>query len=79
MPAALSSNDRSTYQVKVATRGDPHGEGVPARPAFSDSNPQVMHTNKTPHSGPVPSADSLNVLDAYSAWWRTPEGDAWAK
>jgi len=27
----------------------------------------------------VPSADSVKVLDAYFAWRRTPEGDAWAK
>jgi hypothetical protein len=33
----------------------------------------------TPHTGPVPSAESLKSLDAYSAWRRTPEGEAWAK
>jgi para-nitrobenzyl esterase len=27
----------------------------------------------------VPSAESLKALDAYFAWRRTPEGDAWAK
>jgi para-nitrobenzyl esterase len=39
----------------------------------------VMHFNKTPHTGPVPSAESLKVLDAYFKWRRTSEGDAWAK
>jgi len=27
----------------------------------------------------VPSAESLKTLDAYFAWRRTPEGEAWAK
>jgi len=29
--------------------------------------------------GPVPSAQSLEVLDAYFTWRRTAEGEAWAK
>ena len=53
--------------------------GVPAWPAFSDSNPQVMYFNQNPHPGPVPSAEALKVLDDYFAWRRTPEGEAWAK
>ncbi len=69
----------STYWVNFAKRGNPNGEGVPAWPAFSDSNPQVMYFNQTPHSGPVPSAESLKSLDGYFAWRRTPEGEAWAK
>lgn len=31
------------------------------------------------HRGPGPSAESLKSLDAYFAWRRTPEGEAWAK
>ena len=69
----------STYWVNFAKRGDPNGEGLPVWPVFSDSNPQVMHFNQTSHPGPVPSAESLKVLDAYFAWRRTPEGGAWAK
>jgi para-nitrobenzyl esterase len=69
----------STYWVNFAKRGDPNGEGLPAWPVFSDSNPQVMHFNQTSHPGPVPSAESLKVLDAYFAWRRTPDGEAWAK
>jgi para-nitrobenzyl esterase len=38
-----------------------------------------MYFSQTPHTGPVPSAASLKVLDAYFAWRRTPEGEAWAK
>jgi len=39
----------------------------------------VMYFSQTPHTGPVPSADSLKALDAYFAWRRTPEGEASAK
>ena len=73
------SDAMSTYWVNFAKRGDPNGEGVPAWQAFSDGNPQVMYFNQTPHMGPVPSAESLKSLDAYFAWRRTPEGEAWAK
>jgi len=69
----------ATYWTNFAKTGDPSGTGVPLWPAFSDANPVVMYFNKTPHTGPVPSAESLKSLDAYFAWRRTPEGDAWAK
>jgi para-nitrobenzyl esterase len=73
------SEAMATYWTNFAKTGDPSGNGVPAWPAFSDSNPVVMHFNKTPHTGPVPSAESLLSLDAYFAWRRTPEGETWAK
>ena len=73
------SDAMSTYWANFAKHGDPNGEGVPAWPTFSASNPQVMYFAQTPHIGPVPSAESLKVLDAYFAWRRTPEGEAWAK
>jgi para-nitrobenzyl esterase len=69
----------ATYWTNFAKNGDPSGEGVPVWPAFSDANPVVMYFSQTPHTGPVPSAESLKSLDAYFAWRRTPEGDAWAK
>jgi para-nitrobenzyl esterase len=73
------SEAMSTYWVNFSKRGDPNGEGLPTWPAFSDRNPQVMYFHQKPYLGPVPSADSLKVLDAYFAWRRTPEGEAWAK
>jgi para-nitrobenzyl esterase len=73
------SEAMATYWTNFAKTGDPSGTGVPVWPAFSDANPVVMHFNKTPHTGPVPSAESLKSLDAYFAWRRTPEGNAWAK
>jgi para-nitrobenzyl esterase len=69
----------STYWVNFAKGGDPNGAGVAAWPAFSEHSPQVMYFNKKAYPGPVPSADSLQVLDGYFAWRRTPEGEAWAK
>jgi para-nitrobenzyl esterase len=73
------SEAMATYWTNFAKRGDPNGEGVPAWPAFSDSNPVVMYFAQTPHTGPVPSAGALKVLDAYFAWRRTPEGEAAVK
>jgi para-nitrobenzyl esterase len=73
------SEAMSTYWVNFAKTGNPNGAGLPAWPDFSDRHPQVMYFSQTPHPGPVPSADSLNVLDTYFAWRRTPAGDAWAK
>jgi len=32
-----------------------------------------------PRGRPVPSAESLKVLDGYFTWRRTPDGEAWAK
>jgi len=68
-----------TYWTNFARYGDPNGEGVPGWPAFSDANPVVMYFSQTPHTGSVPSAESLKSLDAYFEWRRTPEGEAWAK
>jgi para-nitrobenzyl esterase len=72
------SGAMSTYWTNFAKHGDPNGKGLPAWPAFSESTPRVMHFAQTPCIGPVPSASSLEVLDSYFAWRRTPEGEAWA-
>ena len=69
----------ATYWTNFAKYGNPNGEGVPEWKPFNDAHPEVMYFSKTPHMGPVPSAKSLKVLDAYFKWRRTPEGEAWAK
>lgn len=69
----------ATYWTNFAKRGDPNGAKLPTWPAFSDANAVVMYFSQTPHTGPVPSAESLKVLDAYFSWRRTPEGETWAK
>lgn len=73
------SEAMATYWTNFAKHGDPSGKGVPEWPAFSDANPVVMYFGQTAHTGPVPSAESLKSLDAYFAWRRTPEGEAWVK
>lgn len=73
------SDAMATYWTNFAKTGDPNGKGLPAWPAFSDSDPVVMYFSKTPRTGPVPSSEALKVLDSYFRWRRTPEGEAWAK
>lgn len=73
------SDAMGTYWTNFAKYGDPNGKGVPQWPAFSETNPTVMYFSQTPHTGPVPDAASLNVLNEYFKWRRTAEGEAWAK
>jgi para-nitrobenzyl esterase len=73
------SDAMATYWTNFVKNGHPNGNGVPVWPAFNDANPVVMYFNKTPYTGPVPSAEALKTLDAYFTWRRTPEGEAWAK
>jgi para-nitrobenzyl esterase len=73
------SEAMATYWTNFAKTGNPNGEGVPEWPAFSDSAPAVMVFGPAPHVGPVPSLESLKVLDGYFKWRRSSEGDAWAK
>src|ERR1017187_1635189 len=70
------SDAMAAYWTNFAKREDPNGKGVPAWPAFSAGNPVVMYFAGTPHTGPVPSEESLRVLDKYFAWRRSPEGAA---
>jgi len=75
--------DAETVRILAAdsylNRSYTNGASVPTWPQFTENDRQVMHFNKKPHPGPVPSASALEVLDTYFAWRRTPEGDAWAK
>ena len=72
------SEAMGTYWTNFAKYGNPNGEGVPKWPAFSDANPEVMYLGPFTHIGPVPSVNSLKVLDEYFKWRRTPDGEAWA-
>ena len=72
------SDALSTYWTNFAKYGNPNGEGLPEWPAFSVARPEVMYFSQKPFIGPVPSAESLQVLDEYFKWRRTPEGEAWA-
>ncbi|MEO7992696.1 MAG: carboxylesterase family protein, partial [Chryseolinea sp.] len=68
-----------TYWTNFAKSGNPNGKGVPSWTSFSNANPRVMYFKQTPQMGEVPSIESLNVLEAYFKWRRSPEGEAWAK
>jgi len=71
------SETMGTYWTNFAKHGDPNGEDLPRWTAFSKSNREVMYLGPTPHTGPVPSAESLEVLDRYFKWRRTTEGKEW--
>ena len=73
------SETMATYWTNFAKFGDPNGAGLPKWPAFSDSTPVLMYFAETPHTGPVPNADALKIMDQYFTWRRTPEGEAFVK
>ena len=73
------SDAMSTYWTNFAKYGDPNGSGEPKWPVYSAAHPVVMYFSQTPHTGPVPSAASLKVLDAYFKWRRSPDGEIGVK
>ena len=73
------SEAMATYWTNFAKHGDPNGPSLPAWPPFTATDRRVMYFHDRPYLGPVPGAAALEVLDAYFAWRRTPEGEAWAK
>ena len=68
--------------TNIEVRNERHFIGLLARapcrkPKISiGASPVVMYFAGTPHTGPVPSEESLRVLDEYFAWRRSPEGAA---
>jgi para-nitrobenzyl esterase len=71
------SEAMAVYWTNFAKHLDPNGGSAgqfPHWPAFSSGKPVAMYFAQTPKSGPVPSEKSLEVLDAYFAWRRSPEG-----
>ncbi len=70
------SDAMAAYWTNFAKHLDPNGKGVPAWPAFTEEKPAVMYFKGTPQTGPVPSEESLRVLDGYFAWRRGQEGAA---
>ncbi|MBN2243878.1 MAG: carboxylesterase family protein [Acidobacteria bacterium] len=73
------SEAMAAYWTNFAKFGDPNGPGLPRWPAFSDTHSMLMYFAQTPHTGPVPDAEALEVMDRYFAWRRTPEGEAFVK
>ena len=72
------SNDIATYWTNFDKYEDPNGKGLPQWPTFGKVKDDVMYFTQKPHVGEVPGLSSLNVLDEYFKWRRTPDGDAWA-
>ena len=72
------SDAMSTYWTNFAKYGNPNGEGLPNWPSFSEADPEVMYFDEKPHTGPVPSEQSLKILDEYFKWRRSHQGEAWA-
>lgn len=73
------SDAMATYWTNFTKYGDPNSKDIPSWPAFTAKNQLAMYFNSKPYPGPVPSFESLKVLDSYFAWRRTKEGQAWAK
>ena len=60
----------SSYWANFAKTGDPNGPGLPAWPAFTESDQKAMVFDAKPGARPVPNLDKLKVYDAYIAWLR---------
>jgi para-nitrobenzyl esterase len=63
----------SSYWVNFAKTGDPNGPGLPAWPAFTESNMKVMVFDAKPGSRPLPNLEKLEAVDVYYTWRREQE------
>jgi len=61
----------SSYWVDFAKTGDPNGADLPAWPAFTEADQQVMDLNDPSHPIPVPNLAKMKALDGYYAWRRS--------
>lgn len=65
------------YWLNFARTGNPNGNDVPVWPQFTKDNHQSMYlVAPAPRPIPVPDESSLEVLDSYFTWRRTPDGRA---
>ena len=56
------------YWINFVKYGNPNGGALPQWPAFTNKKPVVMYFSETPHTGSVPDAEALKVLDRYFKW-----------
>lgn len=73
------SEDMAGYWTNFAKYGNPNGPGLPQWPTFTRTRPAVMHFTDAPHVAGTANLDDLKVLDAYFAWRRSPQGEAWTR
>ena len=67
---AQVSDLMSAYWVNFAKSGDPNGPGLPAWPAFTESDTMVMCFDNNPSAKPMPHLERLKAIDTYFAWRR---------
>jgi para-nitrobenzyl esterase len=60
----------SRYWVNFGKTGDPNGPGLPAWPAFSETDQRVMVFDTATGARPVPNLKMLQAMDGYFAWLR---------
>lgn len=60
-----------TFWTNFAKTGDPNGNGLPARPAFTAKDPQRMVSKGAAQAKHCDNLTQLEAMDAYFAWRRT--------
>ncbi len=65
------------YWTNFVKYGNPNGENLPHWSSYNSSSHKVMCLKEKPCLIDVPSEQSMQVLDDYFEWRRTPEGTAW--
>jgi para-nitrobenzyl esterase len=64
------SDRMQAYWTNFVKTGDPNGPGLPAWPAFTAANPQMMRFGADPGPAQVANLERLKVLDGYYDWRR---------
>jgi para-nitrobenzyl esterase len=55
----------SSYYVNFATTGDPNGKGLPAWPAFTEKNEQVMVFDAMPSARTYPALEQVKAFEPF--------------
>jgi len=65
---ARAATTMADYWTTFAARGTPNGPGRPAWPEFGAERDRMLEfTNDGPVAGPIPSADRLDLIEAFQA------------
>jgi para-nitrobenzyl esterase len=64
---AQAATAMADYWTTFAARGDPNGPGRPVWPEFRSEPDRLLEfTNDGPVAGPIPFADRLDLVEAWS-------------